>query len=332
MKLLYTWFILLFPIILSAQTYNTIAEGDIESPQVWQNGNIPPFQFSGTSLEIPSTLILNINHEISTTKSDIINRGVVNIIYDEYDDPSACWINFGNMELTGWSPDRAKFINQPSGQILFLSNGSFCQHTGCGSENYGTIYVNTCLSNICAYDSSSRFINHENARILLCEDGYIENYWRLPNAGSLDNLSIINNGAIIYDDSWATVPVYNLGNDFFNGNPNSMGMFTGNNPYDSLGIDCLSQLPDLTTSIEYVKDETYLNIFPNPTRSTLNIQSDVIVDLMKILNTEGKLVLTQNIEKLNSKIALNIPDGIYFIQFHLANKKVTTEKIIVSNY
>lgn len=322
-------FLIHFQIISIGQTYTTIAAGDIESSQTWQNGEVPPFVIIGDQLEIPIDVELKIFHEMSSTKSEVVNRGKVHIVYNEYDDPTIFWRNFGNIDFSGWAPDTGKFINEPTGQILFRANSIYCQHIGCGSENYGTIYVNICVSNICAYDSTSRFINHEGAEIIICETGYLENYWRLPGAGNIDNLVFINNGTIRADDDSPSGGIINWGNDFFNNMPNSMGTYEGAIPTVEPEIACIWDLPDIMTSIEVPDDQKRVSVFPNPSIGNIFIDTALEFDQVNVINSVGQIEKTLTYDDTRSEINLNLPTGVYLLQFQKKSKIITNTKVII---
>ncbi len=321
-------FLISFQAFTFGQSFNTISSGDIENAQTWENGMLPPFIVDGNNLEIPSHVELNIYHELSTTKSEVINKGIVHISYDEYDNPTIHWRNFGNMDFTGWSPDLGSFINEQSGKVLFLHNFSFCQHTGCGSENFGTMYVNTCLSNICAYDSASRFINHKGAEIIICEDGYIENYWRLPSAGSIENLVFINNGIIRSDEDSPSQGFINSGNDFFNNNPNSMGTFTGNDLVTEPQIDCISELPDIKTVMTSQTSIQEVKIFPNPSTGMLFIDSSLKFDNLNIINSLGQIEKSVSFQDAQNGLNLDLKTGVFIIQLIKDSTVLVNKKIV----
>lgn len=73
-------------------------------------------------------------------------------------------------------------------------------------------------------------------------------------------------------------------------------------------------LPCGTTGISDVSKNTLLSVYPNPTRSMLNI--DVTTDInIKIVNLLGETVIPQQVKKGNNSIDVsNLSTGAYFIQ------------------
>ncbi|QHI38800.1 hypothetical protein IMCC3317_42000 [Kordia antarctica] len=69
-----------------------------------------------------------------------------------------------------------------------------------------------------------------------------------------------------------------------------------------------------------------INVFPNPTKNELTINSNLSVESFKIYSTNGKLVMSKKLQ--NNKIDLfNLNSGIYFIKFQSQNKTII-KKII----
>ncbi|GGG47434.1 hypothetical protein GCM10010976_18570 [Bizionia arctica] len=69
-----------------------------------------------------------------------------------------------------------------------------------------------------------------------------------------------------------------------------------------------------------------ITTFPNPTKNELTINSNLIIESIKIYSTTGRLVLNTKLQ--SNKIDLsNLNSGIYFIKFQSQNKTIT-KKII----
>lgn len=334
MKTLLPILFLLIPLLSIGQTYTTTSAGDIESPSTWQNGEVPPFNIIDDVLEIPDSLTLYINDGLSTSKSEIVNRGVVNISLSDSDYPSLNWRNFGNLTIggAGWGITNTYFINEESGKMLFQAPGLFCHHLGCGSENYGLMYIKGCTSNMCGGEDG-HFINHETGIINICDSGYLENYWYVPNVGSspnVSNLGIQNDGTIALQNS--TNLIYSEGNDYFNNNPNSMGFLEGNGPTNHPDIVCVAVLPALEndppeppTSIELT--DSQMTIYPNPSQGNITINTNTTYDKVRLTDVSGRTVYEASFQANN--IHPNLAEGIYLIHLINNEKIIAQEKLLI---
>jgi hypothetical protein len=75
-----------------------------------------------------------------------------------------------------------------------------------------------------------------------------------------------------------------------------------------------------------------INIFPNPVKNSLNINSNINIINIKLYNIEGKLVISKNYHEMNS-VDLNLienENGLYFIKLLLENNSEYYEKIIIN--
>ena len=67
-------------------------------------------------------------------------------------------------------------------------------------------------------------------------------------------------------------------------------------------------------------------IFPNPTESTFIIQSLSRIDNIIVSNLNGKVIYrTKNHSRVNIK---HLPQGVYVIEIHDENQKITHAKVI----
>jgi hypothetical protein len=86
-----------------------------------------------------------------------------------------------------------------------------------------------------------------------------------------------------------------------------------------------------TTSIEVTTKEVHENIllYPNPSAGIINIQADNILTLsIKIYNTIGQLVFSEDNLNPNSQIKLNQPSGMYMVIVKTNNSTSTSRLII----
>lgn len=73
-----------------------------------------------------------------------------------------------------------------------------------------------------------------------------------------------------------------------------------------------------------------INIYPNPTRGNLIIETDLMNFKIKILDAFGRRVVTVENEKQLDLSAY--PPGIYFLQIYDANRFLRTQRIIISSF
>lgn len=332
MKLpLYTFFILLFSTAtVLSQTYTTSSNGNIESSSTWMNGMIPPFvKISNDIIEVPVGVTLMVNHELTTIRNEVINRGAY--FYNNSADasPTINWRNFGDMTLggAGWATQTAYFINEESGRMLFLEPWLFCHHLGCGSQNYGTMYVNFCVSNPCATDADSGFTNKKTGKMYLCEEGYLENNWYNVSIGQTEYLTFTNEGEIF---SHSSPGIYS------NGVPpwGAQGTYDGNPIVFDTDLEgtsaCLSELPELSTAISNVAHNYKIEFFPNPSKGDFSIKTNGGFDELRIANLYGQLVFWKQIQdSTDIQLSLN-ESGLFVTHFLKEGEVVASKKIVIT--
>ena len=81
------------------------------------------------------------------------------------------------------------------------------------------------------------------------------------------------------------------------------------------------------------QENNYVNIFPNPGSSFINIESSApnLISIVYILNINGKVIREYH-PKMKNKFELNIEDfrsGIYFTKIELSNGHAQTKKLII---
>ena len=86
-----------------------------------------------------------------------------------------------------------------------------------------------------------------------------------------------------------------------------------------------------TTSIEMVHEEAHDNIllYPNPSEGIINIQTDITIGTsIKIYNTIGEMVFSEENYNPNSSIQLNQPRGMYIVVVRTYNSTSTSKLIL----
>ena len=108
------------------------------------------------------------------------------------------------------------------------------------------------------------------------------------------------------------------------------------NTNDSTWVDVTFNItnPNMV-SIDEVKKETTLALFPNPatTELTVRLNSNENNKRIEIIDLLGKQVFTKNIPNESANFKINTGDfkpGIYFVSVKAGNKAVQTEKIVIT--
>ncbi len=108
------------------------------------------------------------------------------------------------------------------------------------------------------------------------------------------------------------------------------GQFDSSSPFDS-GYQIL---PRFTDDFDWLIDvidvvdidfDNQINIYPNPTQSILQVNSDIGIDDYKVFNNLGQLVLSNKYE--NEIDISNLPEGSYSILFR-SGEKLSNKKFI----
>ena len=124
----------------------------------------------------------------------------------------------------------------------------------------------------------------------------------------------------------------------------AIGDIDGDNDLDMIvtGIGNLPGTPDpfrprvyknmlTTTSIEMVAEEAhdYILLYPNPSEGIINIQTDITIGTsIKIYNTIGEMVFSEENYNPNSSIQLNQPRGMYMVVVRTDNSTSTSKLIL----
>lgn len=79
-----------------------------------------------------------------------------------------------------------------------------------------------------------------------------------------------------------------------------------------------------------------LKIYPNPANTSVEviIPKDILSGELVIYNTNGQLILTQNLETINQSVSISTQDfhnGIYFIGIQQSGKIKYFERLIINH-
>ena len=100
---------------------------------------------------------------------------------------------------------------------------------------------------------------------------------------------------------------------------------------DSNGCEGLSPSIFFVTSVVNNEGKNYINIYPNPTSSIININSSVIFNDMRIVNSQGNVVYIHENLTDNDFVKIDLshlPKGLYFIYIQ-TNNKLLYQKVIL---
>lgn len=80
---------------------------------------------------------------------------------------------------------------------------------------------------------------------------------------------------------------------------------------------------------DYLLSKTALNLYPNPSLGTINIEANTIIENVEVLNLMGQVLVKENVEQENFSTNLNhLPKGIYLINI-LFKEGVVTQKLVL---
>jgi len=95
---------------------------------------------------------------------------------------------------------------------------------------------------------------------------------------------------------------------------------------------------DITLNITMIEDENYivshegveLTIFPNPARDKFTVESNDIIEHIRLIKISGQVVINIAVNALHSEINIsNLQPGVYFMQIHTA-ESVITERVQIA--
>jgi hypothetical protein len=86
----------------------------------------------------------------------------------------------------------------------------------------------------------------------------------------------------------------------------------------------------LVTGVNSFENNPTINIYPNPSASGNFVLESEAAKLVEIMSIDGKTVFTQTINQPKTEIKTGLPKGLYFVKVTFENKKVTTQKLIIT--
>ena len=100
-------------------------------------------------------------------------------------------------------------------------------------------------------------------------------------------------------------------------------------------LDAIGFVPDstgITTTESIGIEEVRLNVFPNPARNFLEVNSEQDLRNYRLYNTDGQLIQEQDFPPISFKIpVMTLPDGLYLLQALTKNGELVSRKIIVQH-
>jgi len=120
--------------------------------------------------------------------------------------------------------------------------------------------------------------------------------------------------------------VYNDANIYFDLNP-AIVTNTVASVYRVVVEEEEEEEEEETTSLNDLNDFA-IEIFPNPTKGYLAINTAQRIDLLEIFNLKGAKVMTVNNVAANLNIS-DLSDGIYVLKF-ISGKEVSVKRVMVS--
>jgi hypothetical protein len=117
----------------------------------------------------------------------------------------------------------------------------------------------------------------------------------------------------------------------------TFGTITISNPYNSGSSNMrnffIAKYAGIVTSLNEQLDNTELNIYPNPSSSTITFTSPTILNTnLTITNLTGKQVATYNIKNTSTETidVSNLAEGVYFVSLK-SDEGVVTKKMVKTN-
>ncbi len=230
--------------------------------------------------------------------------------------------NVNNPSESQWIKDVDIFAGELNLHLIVR-----CNYTGCAQEGYET--ANRTITYVKPFDASDFYLSltaNDEVKITYFPFN-TANFWYQIIRSTSDTMT-----------NFATVGTWTQNTEVIDFDANEDGQtyyywinvaMDSNGTYRS-GIMPLEYrqitLPTLSISDNSLSE--YINIFPNPTTSTINIQVNNKLKLQKasIYNLQGKLIKTFK-NNLNQLLINSLNSGLYFIKIE-TNKGTIVKKII----
>ena len=128
----------------------------------------------------------------------------------------------------------------------------------------------------------------------------------------------------MYDDEMtAPYKIYNGGEIYFGIIP----YFEGQTGSYSFSIEIFRKIYTGTDDIAKIEK---LNVFPNPVRTQLNVESAQLIDSYRLFDNSGRKVLSKEVSDKNFNINVaNLNSGLYFLKL-FSNQEIITKKIVIN--
>jgi hypothetical protein len=285
----------------------------------WNYTNLMPFE--SRSIEV----LLNINSPMETpavNNGDILNF-VANITLAGSDEfPSDNQFNYNQTVLGSYDPN---YITCLEGESVSPSEIGKYLHYIVNFENTGTYYAENIV-----------------VRLTIDTSKYDINSMQLLNTSSPSSTRITNNlvefvfEGINLPAATGNPPVGGHGNVLFKIKTKE-SLEENDTVLQRAGIYFDYNFPIITNDAEttfaalsngdFEKDQS-ITIYPNPTRSLINIDSKNTIKIIDLYDVQGRIIETHLIDEMNSTIDISSKaKGIYFLKI-TSDKGSKVEKII----
>ncbi len=103
------------------------------------------------------------------------------------------------------------------------------------------------------------------------------------------------------------------------------------NIFNEEGISVINGLKLGATSINEVTSELNAQIFPNPAKDVVNIQTNFEIQSLKVVNYVGQVVFDRPVDQMNIQInTSNFVPGMYFVQIQSVDGTVITKRLTIN--
>nr|HPR58408.1 T9SS type A sorting domain-containing protein [Bacteroidales bacterium] len=97
------------------------------------------------------------------------------------------------------------------------------------------------------------------------------------------------------------------------------------------GLSSVVTLKAGVTSINDYTSELTVNLYPNPAKEFVNIETNFEISNLKVVNYVGQVVFDQNLEQSNYLInTSSFGPGMYFVQIQTIDGVVITKRLTVN--